>query len=170
MELNNTNGRKAFPPLAWEDSELLILGTIPSSSSIEKGQYYYHYANYIWDYLAKIFGAARPKSWPEKKAFLQVNHIDLWDMYAYSETTGSLDNGLGEFNDIAGFLERHSTITKVFLNGRKASQAFCQYKKAGHYLSDSIKVYDLPSTSGANTCIPREKALSEWKLACLDLA
>lgn len=163
-------GRKAFKPLFWEDSEILILGTIPSSSSIEKGEYYYHYANYIWRYLAEVFGVEIPNSWQEKTNFLRQYHIALWDMYAYSETIGSLDKGLGAFNDIVGFLERHSAITKVLLNGRKASQAFCQYKKAGHYLSDAIKVYDLPSTSGANTRIPREKALSKWKFACLDLA
>ena len=161
-------GRKAFKPLFWEDSEILILGTIPSSSSIEKEEYYYHYANYIWDYLAKIYGVARPKSWLEKKIFLQVNHIALWDMYAYSETAGSLDKGLGGFNNLSGFLEEHRIITKVLLNGKKASQAFRQYKKAGHVLPDAIKVYDLPSTSGANARMPREIVFSAWKDACLD--
>lgn len=163
-------GRKAFKPLFWDDSKILILGTIPSSSSIEKEEYYYHYANHIWDYLAKIYGVARPKSWTEKKTFLQMNHIALWDMYAYSETAGSLDKGLGEFNNLSGFLEEHWTITKVLLNGKKASQAFLQYQKAGRYLPDTIKVYFLPSTSGANTRIPREMALSVWKDACLDSA
>ena len=161
-------GRKAFKPLFWDDSKILILGTIPSSSSIEKGEYYYHYMNYIWDYLAKIYGVVKPKSWPEKKTFLQMNHIALWDMYAYSETAGSSDKGLGEFNNLSGFLEEHQTITKVLLNGKKTSQAFRQYKKTGHVLSDAIKVYDLPSTSGANTRMPRERALLEWKVACLD--
>lgn len=160
--------RQSFPPLVWEDSEILILGTIPSSSSIEKGEYYYHFANYIWDYLAKIYGVARPRSWPEKKSFLQVNHIALWDMYAYSETAGSLDKGLGGFNNLSGFLEEHRAITKVLLNGKKTSQAFLQYQKAGHYLLDTIKVYSLPSTSGANASIPREVVLSAWEDACLD--
>jgi hypoxanthine-DNA glycosylase len=155
--------RQSFSPLVFDDSEILILGAIPSSSSIEKGEYYYHYANYIWDYLAEIFGTARPKSWPEKMAFLQVNHIALWDMYAYSETVGSLDKGLGEFNDLAGFLEKHPTITKVLLNGKKTTQAFYQYQKAGHLLSNSINVYPLPSTSGANTRIPKTTVLLAWK-------
>ena len=59
--------RQSFPPLVWEDSEILILGTIPGSSSIEKGEYYYHYKNYIWDCLAQIFQEKRPKKWVEKK-------------------------------------------------------------------------------------------------------
>ena len=157
------DGRKAFDPLCWEDSKVLILGTIPSSSSIEKGEYYYHYKNYIWDYLAKIFSTVRPKSWPEKKVFLQVNHIALWDMYAYSETAGSLDKELGEFNDLAGFLEKHPTITKVLLNGKKTTQAFYQYQKEGHLLPDTIMAYSLPSTSGANARMPRERVLMAWK-------
>ena len=83
------NGRKAFDPLFWEDSEILILGTIPSSSSIEKGEYYYHYANYIWDYLAEIFHESRPRIWSEKTDFLKRHHVALWDVYAFSDVVGS---------------------------------------------------------------------------------
>lgn len=155
--------RQSFPPLVWEDSEILILGTIPSSSSIENGEYYYHYANYIWKYLAEIFDTVIPKSWQEKTAFLRKYHIALWDMYVYSEISGSLDKGLREFNDIAGFLGKHPTIVSVLLNGKKTTQAFHQYQKVDSLLPLSIKVYSLPSTSGANTRMPGKKVLLAWK-------
>lgn len=157
--------RQSFPPLVWEDSEVLILGTIPSSSSIEKGEYYFHYANYIWDYLAQIFQEDRPRIWPEKTDFLKRHHIALWDVYAFSDVAGSLDKGLREFNDIAGFLKDYPTINKVLLNGKKASAAFDKYQRINAKLSDAVRVYSLPSTSGANTRISRKTVVAEWEAA-----
>ena len=161
----NIAARQSFPPVVWEDSKILILGTIPSSSSIEKGEYYFHYANYIWDYLAKIYDEPRPRIWMEKIEFLHRHHIALWDMYKYSEVPGSVDKGLGTFNELAGFLQEHPTITKVLLNGKKAAQAFQKYLKSVSLLPDSIHAYSLPSTSGANTRIPRTDVISAWKEA-----
>lgn len=157
------NGRKAFDPLFWEDSEILILGTIPSSSSIEKGEYYYHYANYIWDYLAEIFHESRPRIWSEKTDFLKRRHVALWDVYAFSDVVGCLDKGLREFNDIAGFLKEHPTITKVLLNGKKTTESFQKYQRRERELPESIRIYSLPSTSGANTRLPRSIAFATWK-------
>ena len=159
--------RQSFPPLVWEDSEVLILGTIPSSSSIEKGEYYYHYANYIWDYLAQIFHEDRPRIWTEKTEFLKRHHIALWDFYAFSDVAGSLDKGLREFNDIAGFLMDYPTIYKVLLNGKKASDAFEKYQMINTNLPDAPRVYSLPSTSGANTRISRKTVLMEWETALM---
>ena len=160
--------RQSFPPLVWDDSKILILGTIPSSSSIEKGEYYYHYANYIWDYLAEIFLESRPRTWSEKTDFLKRNHIALWDVYAFSDVVGSLDKGLREFNDISGFLDEHTTITKILLNGKKTTQSLEKYEKKKSKLPKTVRIYALPSTSGANTRIPRKMVLSEWKKALLD--
>lgn len=157
--------RQSFPPLVWDDSEILILGTIPGSSSIAKDEYYFHYSNYIWDYLAKVYDEPRPRTWQEKKEFLHKHHIALWDMYKYSEIPGSVDKGLGEFNELEVFLQKYPTIAKVLLNGKKTTRAFQKYLKSVAVMPDSIRVYSLPSTSGANTRITREAALSAWKEA-----
>lgn len=159
------DGRKSFAPLFWEDSNILILGTIPSSSSIEKGEYYYHYSNCIWDYLSGIFHEDKPKTWSEKKDFLKRRRIALWDVYAYSDVVGSLDKGLRGFNNISGFLEEHPSITKVLLNGKKTAQSIDNYQKKESKLPETVRIYALPSTSGANTRIPREEILSEWRRA-----
>lgn len=159
--------RQSFRPLVWEDSEVLILGTIPSSSSIEKEEYYYHYANYIWDYLAQIFHEDRPRFWTEKTDFLKRYHIALWDVYAFSDVAGSSDKGLKDFNNIAGFLKEHPAITKVLLNGKKAAESFQKYQKKEHNISKRIRVYPLPSTSGANTRLPRATVFGAWKDAFL---
>ena len=159
--------RQSFPPLVWEDSEILILGTIPGSSSIEKGEYYYHYKNYIWDCLAQIFQEKRPKKWVEKKDFLEKHRIALWDVYAFSDVAGSSDKGLKEFNDIAGFLKEHPTITKVLLNGKKTAESFQKYQRKERELPESIRIYSLPSTSGANTRLPRSIIFEAWKDAFL---
>lgn len=160
--------RQSFPPLVWEDSEILILGTIPSSSSIEKGEYYFHYANSIWDYLAEIFHESRPRIWSEKTDFLKRHRIALWDVYAFSDVVGSLDKGLRDFNDISGFLDEHAIITKILLNGKKTAQSLEKYEKKKSKLPKTVRIYALPSTSGANTKIPRKMVLSEWEKALLE--
>lgn len=161
--------RQSFPPIVWEDSEILVLGTIPSSSSIEKGEYYYHYANYIWDYLSVIFQEDKPKTWSEKKALLKRHHIALWDVHAYSDVVGSLDKGLRNFNDISGFLEEHQSISKVLLNGKKTAQSLEIYEKKKSKLPGTVKIYALPSTSGANTRISKKAVLSGWEKALLEI-
>lgn len=159
------NARQSFEALVWGDSEILILGTIPSSSSIEKNEYYYHYANYIWDYLAKIYDEPRPRTWTEKKEFLHRHHIALWDMYKYSEVPGSVDKGLGTFNELAGFLQEHPTIIKVLLNGKKAAQAFQEYTEKVSAIPEYVRAFPLPSTSGANTRISKDDVLRAWREA-----
>ena len=157
--------RQSFPPLVWEDSEILILGTIPSTSSIEKGEYYFHYANYIWDYLAKIYDEPRSRTWTEKKEFLHRHHIALWDVYKYSKIPGSVDKRLGDLNNLEGFFEKHPSIVKVLLNGKRTADAFLEYQKSGNKIPEYVQVYPLPSTSGANTRIPRTDVISAWKEA-----
>ena len=44
----------SFPPFANSQTEILILGTIPGSASLEKQEYYAHQRNHFWKIIYTI--------------------------------------------------------------------------------------------------------------------
>lgn len=44
-----------FPPVADENSEILILGSMPGQESLNKQQYYGHTRNQFWKILFQLF-------------------------------------------------------------------------------------------------------------------
>lgn len=58
-----------FEPYYNPDSEILILGSIPSIKSREQGFYYAHPQNKFWKILSNIYNKAKPKTIVDKKIF-----------------------------------------------------------------------------------------------------
>ena len=46
--------KKAFPPIIYPDSQVLILGTMPGEKSLELQQYYGNRGNQFWKILFTI--------------------------------------------------------------------------------------------------------------------
>ena len=65
----------SFQPVFDEQSEILILGTLPSVKSRENQFYYGHKQNRFWKVLAKICEESIPETIEEKKKMLLRNHI-----------------------------------------------------------------------------------------------
>lgn len=122
------NGLKA---LVCEEPHILILGTLPSDTSIAANEYYANPKNFFWKIIAAITGAPEPSTYNEKKNMLAANHIALWDVYAAADRKGSLDSAIkeGEFNDISSVIKRYPSITKIIFNGNKSAKAFNEYIK-----------------------------------------
>ena len=68
-----------FAPVYDADSEVLILGTLPSVKSRENHFYYGHKQNRFWKVLAESAGEPVPETIEEKKAMLLAHHIAIWD-------------------------------------------------------------------------------------------
>lgn len=49
----SNHSKKSFAPLATDDIEILILGTMPDDKSLELGEYYAHSRNRFWKIIAK---------------------------------------------------------------------------------------------------------------------
>ena len=67
-------------PVFDKNSEILILGSIPSVKSREIGFYYGHKQNRFWRILADVFAESMPEATDDKKIFLKKHHIALWDL------------------------------------------------------------------------------------------
>ena len=77
--------KHTLKPYYNKDSEILILGTMPSPKSRELGFYYMHPQNRFWPCLAQVFKEEIPSDIESKKEFLKRHKIALWDTCAVCE-------------------------------------------------------------------------------------
>ncbi len=108
------------------EPRFLILGSFPSAQSLERREYYGNPRNHFWRIVAFCLGRAEPRAYGDKLALLREGRIALWDAYAACERLGSLDKDIaaGAPNPIAAFVELHTSIEAVGLNGGTAAAAF----------------------------------------------
>ncbi|MBQ1418362.1 MAG: DNA-deoxyinosine glycosylase, partial [Firmicutes bacterium] len=143
-----------IPPFYNSDSEILILGSVPSVKSRETGFFYGHPQNRFWKVLAAICREEVPQTIAEKKTFLQRSRIALWDVIGSCEIEGSSDASIRGVvpNDLRVILD-HAPIRTICVNGKTA------YRYYEKYVQPKIcrEAVCLPSTSPANAAWSLEK-------------
>lgn len=152
----------SFSPIANDDANVLILGTMPGIKSLELNQYYGHNQNNFWKFMFTIFKEDFSNDYETKKALLQKNKIALWDVLQFCERVGSLDSAIKNeiANDFETFLKQHPNIKTILFNGQKAASFFKKYV----HLKKSYQLLTLPSTSPANASKTYQSKLEEWKI------
>lgn len=153
------NNCKCFDALIDDDSEILVLGTMPGKDSLKSGEYYTNVRNCFWKIIRDVFNGGKDfKNYKEKCDCLEKNHIALWDVLATCEREGSSDENITDEvpNDIDGLLKQYHKIKKIVFNGQKPREKF-KHEVACDYLC-----LDAPSTSGAYPMNYDEK-LKAWK-------
>lgn len=149
-----------IPPVFDENSKILILGSFPSVKSREAQFFYGHPQNRFWKVISSVFNCNCPQTVVEKKNFLLLNNIALWDVIYSCDITGSSDSSVKNAvpNDLSLIL-KNSSVTKIFTNG---TLSYDLYSKL--CFSDiGIKAVKLPSTSPANAAWSQERLVAEWK-------
>jgi len=136
----------SFDAIVPKNSKILILGSIPSVSSLEKRKFYGNEKNRFWNVLYYLL-EQKPADlyYAEKIDFLHRHNIALWDVIKCCKREGSLDSNIKDEqpNDIKSLIKESGTINHVFFNGTKAKDV---YKKYFEYQSD-LQYTLLPSTS-----------------------
>lgn len=150
-----------FPPVYDEYSEILILGSFPSVKSREEQFFYGHPKNRFWKVLSAVFDFPVPESVEDKRSFLLINRIALWDVVSSCEITGSADSSIKNVipNDISRILG-NSDIKRIFLNGKTAEKYYNKYIKE----KISVEAITLPSTSPANAKWTLEMLIAQWNI------
>lgn len=153
-----------FPIFVKSDSQMLILGSIPSIKSREQGFYYGHPKNRFWGLLATIFDEKIPKSIIEKKTFLEKHKIALFDVISECDIHRSSDASIKNVmpNDIKDICHKYP-IKRIILNGKMAESLFYKYNSITH-----VEIITLASTSPANAKLGFISLLEEWKKAILE--
>ena len=151
---------KSFSPIIYNDTKILILGSLPGKKSLELKQYYGHARNRIWKILSHLTGSDIPIAYQQKVELLNKNKIGLWDVAHSARREGSLDSNIKDEspNDIEKLLDNYSSIKVIGFNGKKSEKMFYKY----FYEKPNIKYLYLPSTSPANMAISFEDICNRW--------
>ena len=158
-----------FPPIANSKAVVLILGSMPSTRSLEDQQYYAHPRNDFWHIMISLLSDARCLEYEQRKELLLQNRIALWDVLNTCQRKGSLDASIKNetvvVNDFGNFYSEHPQIKSVFFNGTRAQQ---EYNKRVLPTLDQrfsgINYVRLPSTSPAMASLSREQKLQAWRV------
>ena len=156
----------SFEPVYDKDSEILILGTLPSVKSRENNFYYGHKQNRFWKVLATLLKEPVPDTIEEKKTMLLAHRIALWDVIQSCDIKGSSDSSIKNVQptDIGMILEK-TNVTQIYANGNKAGQLYKRYQ----FPVTGIEATVLPSTSPANAAWSLARLCEAWKTILHDL-
>lgn len=170
---------KGLEPLVDNNTEILILGTFPSTKSREQSKnpsqpcYYMNKSNQFWEIIFSITNnSVSLDNYTEKKECLFRNHIGLWDVLKncdFKKENSSLDKNIYKesSNDFILLKKKCPNLKCIFFNGKKAKKYFDKYLKTISFndlklwLDNLIKI-ELPSTSRANTMHKKEK-IEKWE-------
>ena len=154
----------SFEPVYNEDSEILILGTLPSVKSRENNFYYGHKQNRFWKLLAKLCKEETPQTIEEKTSMLLRHHIAIWDVIQSCDIKGSSDSSIKNVKptELRKILDA-SNIKQIYANGSKAGQLYKKYQLP----LTGMEAVVLPSTSPANAAWSLERLCEAWrKIKC----
>lgn len=151
-----------FMPVYRKESEVLILGSLPSVESVKRGFYYMHPENRFWKVLSKIYEEdAYRMSVEEKINFILKHRLALYDVIYSCTIRNSSDASISHpiCTNISGLIQKMN-LKKILLNGKKAYQIFIkQYPELMNF------AVCLPSTSSANARVSLEELTRIWKEA-----
>lgn len=147
-----------FPPVYDGNSRVLILGTIPSPKSRERGFYYMHPQNRFWKMLCAVLGEDIPADTEGRRELCLKRGVALWDVLESCDIAGAEDSSIknAKPNDLRIILD-NCPIKAVFTTGKKAHAL---YKRYFPELPEDIC---LPSTSPANRTISEAEMLEEYR-------
>lgn len=158
---------KSFDPIEDSNANILILGSVPSKTSLLEGQYYAHSRNSFWPIMGDLIAAAKTVPYKLRTQILKSNGIALWDVLASCTRESSLDSDIDKTsacpNDFELFLSTHKNITDIFFNGAMAEKYFNNLVL--HMLKPNLIRYTrLPSTSPAHAALTYNQKLNAWKI------
>lgn len=150
-----------FGPVYNRNSEILILGSLPSVKSREQGFYYGHPQNRFWKVLAAILDCRIPQTIDEKTEMLLKHHIALWDVIDNCDIKGSSDSSIRNVvpTDVPMLL-RETRVQHIYVNGKTAGNYY--RKLIGPVVAKEAVV--LPSTSPANAAWSLERLTEAWRV------
>ena len=161
MEISHVT-HESIPPFINMDSEILILGSLPSVKSREYGFFYAHKQNRFFKTLAMVFNEEEPITIEQRKSFLLKHRIALYDVIYECDICGSSDSSIRNVVpiDIKSILKQYPNIKKIFTTGKKSKELYDKYllKESG------IDAVSLPSTSPANATISQEKLVEAYSI------
>lgn len=154
-----------FGPVWDNQSEVLILGSMPSTQSRQAGFYYMFPRNRFWPVMAALFKSPLPEPDPEVRRHFALDHrIALWDVVQECDIRGASDASITRVipTDIGSILTR-APIRSIFTTGRKAGELYVKYSEPLlQKMGIDLPMINLPSTSPANAAKSLKDLISDY--------
>ncbi len=157
-----------FEPIISINAKILILGSMPSTTSINLQQYYGHPRNAFWPIMNALLNDNPEQSYSSRKNWLINNNMAVWDVLQNCQRTGSLDANIdaktAKTNDFNSLFNTHPNIKQVFFNGKLAEKLYKLHilpRLDNRY--SYLKYHYLPSTSPAYAALKLEQKIEAWK-------
>ena len=115
--------KTGFSLVANHATRVLILGTLPGSVSLARGEYYANPSNQFWRLLGPAIGRdLQGLGYDSRMQALLTSGIGLWDVVASATRTGSLDSAIRAYdvNCLETVLPRLPSLKALAFNGSKA--------------------------------------------------
>lgn len=156
-----------WPPVEDARSRILILGTLPSPTSLRIGYYYQHPQNAFWDIMDALYGAGRDRRPNERADILRYHKVAIWDVLKEADASGAADTNIVNPvpQDFNAFIHAHPELRAILFNGGKAEHLWRRLVDPTldeAVLRRKIRVFRLPSTSPAHARSFNEK-FAAWK-------
>ena len=151
-------------PIARADAELFLLGSLPGDASLAAQRYYAHPSNQFWKLLGTALGEElHALDYERRLERLAKRRIGLWDVVAFAERQGSLDQSIRNagHNPIDRLLTDFPRVRAIAFNGKTSARL--GRKMIGY--PKGVTLIDLPSSSAAYTLVLAEKATVWARLA-----
>lgn len=150
-----------FGPVITKEARILILGSVPSLKSVERGFYYMHPQNRFWKMLGVLLGE-RLYDVPvfERAEILNKRGIALYDSVEECDILGSSDSAITNVvpADLPALLDG-TRVARIFCNG---SASYLYASKFHPSLADIMQ--KMPSTSPANASFSLDKLCESWRV------
>ena len=151
-------------PVFNEQSEVLVLGSMPSPASRAVGFYYGHARNRFWPVIARLFDEPLATTTARRADQALRHHIALWDVLKSCTIEGASDasikcavpNDLARITDVAH-------ISAVFCTGAKSAELYRRLLLP----TTGIPCVQLPSTSPANAAKSLDQLTAAYAEALL---
>lgn len=152
----------SFAPVIDEQTEILVIGTMPGVASLEAQEYYAFKHNAFWRIISDCAGVSLSENYTHKLQMVKRMRIGLWDNLQFCEREGSLDSDIHDEipNDFETLLKQYPAVKKLLFNGQKSYQFFKRYHPK---LLESYNYAVLPSTSPANAKTGYADKLKIWR-------
>ena len=150
-----------FSAIVDENTETLILGSLPGDISLRKHEYYGNPGNDFWRLVGHAIGEnLQEMNYNSKLETLKRHRIGLWDVFESGNREGSEDSKIRdeEVNQFSILKEMTPKLRLICFNGKKSGKNEPILRKMGY----ETKV--LPSSSGANRRF-LERREFEWEAA-----
>lgn len=156
-----------FGPIVNKQCNTLILGSMPSVTSLSEHRYYAFSRNQFWRLVCDLFNTEYINNYEQRVKFLLSNKIALWDVVKSCVREGSLDTDIKKplVNNFQWLFVTFPNIRTIVFNGAKSRQLFLRYVNERWYENKTL--IKLPSSSPAYT-MAYAKKLVEWQKAIIN--